>query len=494
MKQLLIYMTGCIILLVNANKCIAQEETICPSGISQQEMNIIRATAIQRHENIKKWKGNGGMYKPQMQLLTMPAQIHILIKKTGEGDNTKYCGLTQSKLVAAIDTVNKYFTANNAGIQLVMCGPVNYIYDNNFYDCSEEDFKTLKQMYNVKNVLNIYFTGTVATYAGFGSAGGIVVMKDVVKSTTLTHEIGHYLSLAHTHGSGEGTCSMSDEFVDGSNCDTGGDGFCDTPADPNLNYSCKSEQVNNKTCIYIGTAKDAHGDSYDPLTNNIMSYSPQNCRTSFTEEQIWQMRYSLEQKMLFCCSDKSPGYLILNQPVSGINHFDAKDSIKAYNAVASGSIINYTAGEKIRLTNGMLAKKGCHLKIALSACTKFPDVPNPVNCYINNLIEETVPEDKMTVNNIAKKDKNSITAYPNPFSSQVMFTYQNKEQDHIFLAVYDLQGRKIAVLLDNVLTKPGKHQLKWNTEKIKNGYYLYRMQIGSTNFISGKIIKAGISN
>ncbi len=87
-----------------------------------------------------------------------------------------------------------------------MCGPVHYIYDNNFYDCSEDEFATLKQMYNVKNVLNIYFTGTVATYAGFGNAGGIVVMKDVVKSTVLIHEIGHYLSLPHTHGNGNGVC------------------------------------------------------------------------------------------------------------------------------------------------------------------------------------------------------------------------------------------------------------------------------------------------
>jgi len=489
MKQLIRYITGCIILLLNITHCIAQELAKCTSALSQQEMITIQSTATQRKQEIRNWKTNGGTFNPNMLALQLPAQIHIVLKKTGDGDNTKYCGLTQAKLAAAIDTANKYYASNNVGIELVMCGPVHYIYDNNFYDCSEDEFATLKQMYNVKNVLNIYFTGTVATYAGFGNAGGIVVMKDVVKSTVLIHEIGHYLSLPHTHGNGNGVCPLSDELVDGSNCEAGGDGFCDTPADPNLYYACGDEIVDTKTCTYIGTAKDANGDSYHPLTNNIMSYSPQNCRTSFTDEQIWQMRYALEQKMLFCCSDKAPNYLIISQPADGIKNYTAKDSIKAYNTIAASSIINYAAAKKVKLTNGLIAKKGCHLKISLSNCTKFPSIPDPVNCYINTILEDPTPNDKKPVNNNVEENNNSITTYPNPFTSQVLFNYQTKQLNHISLSVYDLQGKKIAVLLNNSLTQPGIHQLKWNTENLKSGCYLYQMQIGDKNPITGKIIK-----
>ncbi len=93
----------------------------------------------------------------------------------------------------------------------------------------------------------------------------------------LAHEFGHNLGLRHTHGpSNNGTTT---ELVDGSNCTTNGDGFCDTPADPNL-----SGKVNG-SCVYTGNATDANGDTYMPLTNNIMSYSRYSCIDNFTQEQ-----------------------------------------------------------------------------------------------------------------------------------------------------------------------------------------------------------------
>ncbi len=42
----------------------------------------------------------------------------------------------------------------------------------------------------------------------------------------------------------------------------------------------------NCNTIYAGTATDGKGYEYNPLTNNLMSYAPSECRTSFTNEQI----------------------------------------------------------------------------------------------------------------------------------------------------------------------------------------------------------------
>ena len=47
--------------------------------------------------------------------------------------------------------------------------------------------------------------------------------------TTLSHELGHYFDLYHTHETSFGT-----ECPSGSNCQSAGDMVCDTPADPNL--------------------------------------------------------------------------------------------------------------------------------------------------------------------------------------------------------------------------------------------------------------------
>ena len=63
--------------------------------------------------------------------------------------------------------------------------------------------------------------------------------------STLPHEVGHFYGLPHTHDQGN-------ELVNGSNCATAGDNFCDTPADPNLSG------VVNSSCVYTGTATDAN--------------------------------------------------------------------------------------------------------------------------------------------------------------------------------------------------------------------------------------------
>lgn len=84
---------------------------------------------------------------------------------------------------------------------------------------------------------------------------------------TSPHELGHCLNLLHTHSTSNGI-----EYINGSNCSTAGDLVCDTPADPELN----STNVDS-SCNYFG------GGGYNPLTNNIMSYSPFGCREHFTE-------------------------------------------------------------------------------------------------------------------------------------------------------------------------------------------------------------------
>lgn len=64
-----------------------------------------------------------------------------------------------------------------------------------------------------------------------------------------------------------------------------GDGFCDTPADPNL-----CGRVNSSTCEYLylndNSIVDKNGDTYDPDTENIISYTPLQCMAHFSDEQI----------------------------------------------------------------------------------------------------------------------------------------------------------------------------------------------------------------
>ena len=103
--------------------------------------------------------------------------------------------------------------------------------------------------------------------------------------STFIHEFGHYFGLLHTHGTNGNR--LTDELVDGSNCEISGDSICDTPADPNLgNYNTL-----HYDCVYRGLERDANGTLFQPQTRNFMSYAPKMCRDLFTPQQLDRMAF-----------------------------------------------------------------------------------------------------------------------------------------------------------------------------------------------------------
>jgi len=210
-----------------------------------------------------------------------PIKAHIIRRTNGTG------GLSVADLQEAIDTMNaRYETACMA---FYLCGGVNYIDDDNYYDFNSSDETALTNANNVDNLINIYFANSVgngtSSYCGYAyyPGGDDVILMDnscTMNGSTLTHEMGHFFGLPHTHAGGN-------ELVDGSNCATAGDEFCDTPADPQLGSSTV-----NSSCVYTGTATDANGDAYDPDPTNIMSYSRKACRDFFSNEQYATTSYN----------------------------------------------------------------------------------------------------------------------------------------------------------------------------------------------------------
>jgi hypothetical protein len=140
-----------------------------------------------------------------------------------------------------------------------------------------EDFRI-----NVFYVQHIIEPPGVSGFADLGGinntgGGGICVTKP---GGALLHEMGHYWGLEHTF-EGNGT-----ELADGSNCQTEGDGFCDTPGDPYVPFAPPSDYI-NEDCIFVSMLQDANGDFYDPDVGNVMSYY--GCDCHFSYEQYWHM-------------------------------------------------------------------------------------------------------------------------------------------------------------------------------------------------------------
>ncbi len=231
-------------------------------------------------------------------LTSLPIKAHIVRKSDGSG------GLTESQLNNAIATMNSYYS--NAGLEFFLCDGINYINNSNFYELESNEESSLTSANNINNVINIYFLdkiynssgSSLCGYAYYPGGPETIMMANgcATNGSTLSHEMGHFFGLFHTHGNNN-TATSSNELVNGSNCDNAGDYICDTPADPTLSYSNV-----NTSCEYTGNDRDANNDLFDPQTENIMSYSRRSCRTLFTETQYARINatYELSRSNLRC--------------------------------------------------------------------------------------------------------------------------------------------------------------------------------------------------
>lgn len=80
--------------------------------------------------------------------------------------------------------------------------------------------------------------------------------------------------------------------------------------------------------------------------------------------------------------------------------------------------------------------------------------------------------------------------YPNPFNPVTKIDYQLASGGTVSLKVFDLLGREIAVLVNEVKTA-GSYSAQWNAMNIPSGMYFYRLQVtkntnGAENFVQTK--------
>ncbi len=73
--------------------------------------------------------------------------------------------------------------------------------------------------------------------------------------------------------------------------------------------------------------------------------------------------------------------------------------------------------------------------------------------------------------------------HPNPFNPSTMIKYSIAEDGFVKLAVYNLTGEEVALLV-NSQQKAGRYEIDFNASNIASGVYIYRME--SSNFITSK--------
>ena len=72
--------------------------------------------------------------------------------------------------------------------------------------------------------------------------------------------------------------------------------------------------------------------------------------------------------------------------------------------------------------------------------------------------------------------------YPNPFNPSTTISFQLSEASIVNLAVYNLLGEEVSVLLKNQIKSAGYHSVVFFADKLPSGTYIYTLKAGDNIF------------
>lgn len=216
----------------------------------------------------------------------MPLKIHLIARSDGSGR------VSETDVISQMCILNNNYEPFN--IQFFLKdGSINKINNTSAYN-NASAAPAILFGHKDDRAINVYFAGTATESGAGGFVLGfytpqwdwIVCRNDQVLATlTLSHEIGHFLSLQHTfvgwepdpwreevHGNPVTQVLAPDmfhlvELANGSNCNNAADRICDTPPDYNFGLLWDSD------CPPFDLeVLDRNNDLVEPMQNNFMSY------------------------------------------------------------------------------------------------------------------------------------------------------------------------------------------------------------------------------
>jgi len=104
--------------------------------------------------------------------------------------------------------------------------------------------------------------------------------------------------------------------------------------------------------------------------------------------------------------------------------------------------------------------------------TSFPYVQTPWRGYgkCGGPIDMTTGVSGYGIN-VGAPALTMLQNYPNPFKDQTTFKYRLAENTHVNISVFDINGRKVATLI-NQQAQSGTYEIKWNADNVSSGIYI----------------------
>lgn len=421
---------------------------------------------------------------------TFMIAAHIIRSNNGTS------GISDAAVIDAIETMNEQYAA--AQIEFELCGEIRYIDDNTYLETTASEGNALVPKYNIDNVINIYFIPKVLNSSGTQICGnatlpsGNVNLRRIfmanscaINGSTLSHEMGHFFGLLHTHSTTGGV-----EYVQRINCYDRGDGFCDTPADPEL------DATNVENCSYIGTKNDPQGNRYMPDPSNFMSYSPKSCRVFFSPEQIAYMNiiaknnndyiyHSCEDGDLLLATNVTDEILLedfstFDIPFSVIGHQVENSQEVSYEVTAINIVSNI---ERVIKSGVMFIGAGTseiEEKISFDVSN---DIINASAIKIKIDSKDVVQEfneENNTLTYYLKHDytmSSSSFLFPNPTNDVLTFYISNNKKNKLNTSVVDLSGK---LLMQTTIDKKDmNHMASIDVAQLRQGMYFLIIELDS---------------
>lgn len=284
-----------LLVLGQSKNLFAQFQCGSPSPTEQQKQELLQLFQ---------------QYKQQKKVRAI-TNYRVAVKANVVSGTNSNNFLSESDVREIINNANAYLQTIN--IQLYLYNDkVFQIKSDQYADFKIVDENALRQANDVSDAINIYFVKYItlqnltilsgyAALPSFSASTNRIFYSYFERTTddfnnlrnkTFLHEIGHYFGLLHTFQDSNHADISKRELVTrgaGSNCVTTGDQLCDTQADPFerlpliFAFNCDEKTPSN--------LQDAHGNTFSPPIDNIMSYQ-QRCGNVFTEQQYQKMQAS----------------------------------------------------------------------------------------------------------------------------------------------------------------------------------------------------------
>ncbi|MEM1217947.1 MAG: zinc-dependent metalloprotease [Bacteroidota bacterium] len=421
--------------------------------------------------------------------LWIPLTIHLV----GENDGSGY--FDTALLYQQVCALNVDFA--ESGLQFYVKGELRYI-PNSMYN--NHNFNQGIQMMGenfVERTINAYVCDSPGGACGYSVYDlGIALNEDCMQNGnhTFAHEVGHYLSLPHIFDGWEGTTYDEEEptppflgngaeveLVDGSNCGSAGDGFCDTPIDYlSYRWGCQSNNFSNQV------QKDPTGVEFESDGSYIMSYTLDNCRSIFSPEQMDAMVANvLTEKFDFLDQDIIPGPVDIDNltpifPSEGAFVAEISSITAEWDPVPNASQYEVQFSPLSSFSVVLFSE------IVDDPFVNYPEVLPNATLYwrVRPYNDFTVCEawsstfsfqtgDLTSTNTVSLLQNLIVSPVPASVGETIFVSINLAQASDIQLELTDLNGRIIPQKQQAGQT--GLHKFTWSTEELQAGVYLLQI-------------------